>query len=180
MTTRGVGQSRPAAVGRGSRRPGQRREAVRFGVLHGGIVHRTTRYDDGARWSPSAAGSSRVARIASLRSDACRLSPGAGSASRMRGATGHLTRWRGPFDGRPRCDPRCYPTSQNLVGRPATIRDDDLGNETHVRTMSDDRRRSVSDYGSRGWGFESLRARTPQTTSLTRPDAPHRNRSGTN
>jgi hypothetical protein len=57
------------------------------------------------------------------------------------------------------CDPRCYPTSGNLIGRPATVQDDDVVNETHVRTESDDRRRFVSDYGSEGWGFESLRAR---------------------
>jgi hypothetical protein len=59
----------------------------------------------------------------------------------------------------PGCDPRWYPTSANLIGRPATIWDDDLENQTHVRTVSYGRRRFVSDYGSEGWGFESLRAR---------------------
>ena len=59
----------------------------------------------------------------------------------------------------PTCDPRCYPTSENLIGRPATMQDDDLENSTHVRAVSDGGRRGVSDYGSEGWGFESLRAR---------------------
>jgi hypothetical protein len=36
----------------------------------------------------------------------------------------------------------------------------------------------ASDYGSEGWGFESLRARQPQTTSLSRSEAPHRTRAG--
>jgi hypothetical protein len=69
------------------------------------------------------------------------------------------TRMLGPMVVAVASDPRCYPTSGNLIGRPATVQDDDVVNETHVRTMSDGRRRFVSDYGSEGWGFESLRAR---------------------
>jgi hypothetical protein len=54
MTMRRVGESRTAAVGGGGRRPWERREEARFGVLHDGIVDRMIRYDDVGRWSPSA------------------------------------------------------------------------------------------------------------------------------